>query len=654
VVAGLQRSGYEGKLTLVNREGGEVLGLPRVPPEEAAGADIAVLATPAPTVPALLRQCGDLGIPIAAVIAGGFREAGNAELDRHLRTAIDETGIRVLGPNCLGIFVGSKGINTTSFDLPVGGVSVITQSGGFIQHTGIRLGQLGAGFDIGISLGNKVDVDFTDALGLVTQAGTSSALVLYLERLDEGDAFLDAVAVATAELPIIAIVAGRTDAGVRAARSHTDSLIGRWDRVTGLLEDAGVQLAKSMSEAVAAAVGGQRSGRGPVSRVFALCDGGGGAVLMADELADAGYDVAQPSAELAEQLRHLIGLTGPAPNPLDMQGRAEADLNILLKAARAAILSGEYDALVLGGILGSYARLLGGDLAPIEERIASELPHLSAESGCPIVIQSMYATEPSRALEIARAGGIACVEWPDEAVQALRARTVLHPRRPARDDPVQKPTVSSAADPFLIDLSERVVAALDDAGIPHALGTLTAPGKPTPSGDGKWVVRADGFPHKAVAGAIRVGVSGTELEEAVKQLGRIAKAAGLPPRVRVAPFVEHDHELIVTLWRDPLEGDGCMLGQGGTSVETSRDVAIGRMPSTRGEVARILEQTALGRRVLAMNGDTAPAVLDTVLALAVMFKGLPELRELELNPVGIAQGGPVVLDALPSTAGTAP
>src|SRR5262249_43366745 len=158
------------------------------------------------TTPELVRQCAALGIPLAIVVAGGFRESGNAKLDEALRTAVEETGIRLMGPNCLGIFIGRQGINTTSFDLPVGNVSAIAQSGGFVQHAGIRLAQLGAGFDIVFSLGNKLDLNFGDAMKLITEAGTSSSLILYLERLDEGEGFLDVLAVAAEKLRVVAIV----------------------------------------------------------------------------------------------------------------------------------------------------------------------------------------------------------------------------------------------------------------------------------------------------------------------------------------------------------------------------------------------------------------------------------------------------------------
>jgi acetyltransferase len=652
VVAGLLRSGYQGKLTLVNPRGGEVCGLPRVPAREASGADLAVIATPAATTPNLLRQCAGLGIPVAVVVAGGFGESGNAELDRELRAVVDQTGIRILGPNCLGVFVGSRGINTTSFDLPVGTVSAIAQSGGFVQHTGIRLAQLGGGFDMVVSLGNKLDLNLTDALDLVTRADTSSALMFYLERLDEGEGFLDAVAAASGTLPMIAIVTGRTSAGARAARSHTDSLIGRWDRVTGLLQDVGVQIVSNVPGAVAAALGGQRSGRRPLSRVFALCDGGSAAVLLADALETAGYNLTQPSRTLSEHLREVVGLRLAPPNPLDMQGRAEGNLESLLEASRAVVKSGEYDAVVLGGIFGGYARLLGDEVRPIEERIASELPRISAETGRPVVIQSMYATESSRSLDLVRAGGIACVEWPDEVVHVLNARsTARRWQTLSRGGSAQSSTSASRVDPSLPDLTEQVVAALDGARIKHVLGDLVVPGALSVRDGGSWVVRADGFLHKTASGAIRLRVPGSDLRETVDELARLSEAAGITPRIRVAPFIEHGLELVVTLWRDALEGAGCMIGEGGTTIERTTDVAIGRMPSTVVDVRRILSQTGVGQRLLSTDKVAGQSVVELIAALASMFRSaLPQLRELECNPIAVADGVAVVLDALPSPA----
>lgn len=654
VVAGMLKSGYDGKLTLVNPRGGEVFGLPLVGAESAAGADLAVIATPAPTTPDILRECSALEIPVAAVVAGGFRESGNARLQQELQTISAETGIRLLGPNCLGIVVGARGINTTSFDLPLGTVSAIAQSGGFVQHAGIRLAQLGAGFDVVVSLGNKVDVNFSDALTLVAEAGTSTSLVLYLERADEGDAFFDVVANVAANLPTAAIVAGKTAAGRRATRSHTDSLISNWDRVTGLLQDVGVQVVSSIPAAVAAAVGGQRIPRRPLSRVFVLCDGGSGSVLLGDALEDAGYTLPQPSRELAEELRQVVGLHALPPNPLDMQGRAEVELESLLTASRLALESEQYDALVVGGIFGSYGRLLGNRFRTIEERIASELPRLAAELGRPVVVQSMYASESSHALDLLRRAGVPCVEWPEEAVSSLNAATTELPVRKRVANMDLPPSSASSADPNLTTLSEGVIAALEAAGIPHALGHLVVPGTPATWGQGPWVVRADGFPHKVASGAIQVGVATSDVPDVVNELGRVSQAAGLTPAIRVGPYVEHDHELIVTFWRDPLEGSGCMLGKGGSSVEESGDIAIGRIPVRAADARTLLSRTSIGTRLL--DGDQDGERLIAVLvALGEVFRNtLPHLRELECNPIAVTNDGTaIVLDVLPSAAGAA-
>jgi acyl-CoA synthetase (NDP forming) len=651
VVAGLLKSNFTGKLTLVNPKGGEVCGLPRVTAEKAAGADIAVIATPAASTPDVILQCSDLGIPVAVVVAGGFSETGNTDLTANLATVLKQTGVRLLGPNCLGVFSGRNGINTTSFELPVGTISAIAQSGGFIQHAGLRLGQLGAGFDIVLSLGNKMDVDLTDALRVVTDAGTSSSLIFYLERLDEGERFLDAIAAATSALPMVALVGGKTAAGVRAARSHTDSIIGRWDRATALLEDVGVQVVDSIPAAVSTAIGGQRLGRQTVHRVFALCDGGSAAVLLADALEHAGYSLAQPSDDLAHHLQTKIGLPVRGANPLDMQGRAEADLSTLLNASRSVLESGEYDALVIGGIFGSYGRLLGADLGTTEEQIAVELPAISASTGRPVVIQSMYAAQPSRALDLVRARGVACVEWPEEVVRVIEGRGRGRPSKVLwRGSAVS--SAGTGADPALAELVAQVVDALEAAGVPHALGELVVPGAIHPRAPGPWVVRADGFPHKSAADAIKLGVWGPDLEDAVSGLASASWAAGLTPTIRVAPLIEHDHELIVTLWRDPLEGDGFMIGQGGTSVEKRTDVAVGRMPSGVADVSRVIERTAIGQRLLSSEPEGLQKGIELVLGLASAFRsGLAQLRELECNPVAITKDAAFVLDVLPSLRG---
>jgi acetyltransferase len=219
-----------------------------------------VIATPAATVPDIVGQCGTLGIGLAIVIASGFAESGHMALNQTLVRQIAESGVRVIGPNCVGLASNTGLVNTTMIDLPAGHVSMITQSGSVAQHVARRLDELGAGFDVLIAFGNKIDVGIRDAVGVVASRGTTSAILLYIERLDEGDALLDMLEDASRDLPIVALLSGRTNAGKAATASHTGSMVGQWERAAGLLTDAGVVVADGLNLAIAAVAGTRRRG----------------------------------------------------------------------------------------------------------------------------------------------------------------------------------------------------------------------------------------------------------------------------------------------------------------------------------------------------------------------------------------------------------
>jgi hypothetical protein len=168
------------------------------------------------------------------------------------------------------------------------------------------------------------------------------------------------------------------------------------------------------------------------------------------------------------------------------------------------------------------------------------------------------------------------------------------------------------------------------------------------TGGERWVLRADGFPHKTAAGAIRLNLSTSDLVSHYIHLSNLATDAGLSPVIRLAPYLPHDEELIVTFWRSLAEGSGWLIGRGGTSVEDNPDLAIGRMPSSELDVARALEKTVCGRQLRTRHPAAAAELIRTVFKVAKIFNDeLTDLEELECNPLAVAGNNIYVMDALP-------
>jgi acetyltransferase len=634
-------SGYEGTLTLVNPRGGVAFERPLVSLEEARGADLAVVCTPAATVPGIIGDCGPLGIAAAVVVAGGFGELGETDLEQQLREAARDSGVRVIGPNGVGFYSAPSQVNVTGIPgLTSGHVSLVTQSGGIAQQVAHRLDQLQGGFDLLLSLGNKVDVDFADALSVMEMRPATRAALLYLERFDEGERFLDVLDRTTKSVPVICLIAGKSDAGRIAARSHTGSMISRWHRIAGLVTECGVQVVDRLEIGIAAAVGGSRETRRPVSKVFVLCDGGGHSVLLADALEERGVSLVAPDPDLAARLKKILGLNAGSWNPLDLQGSADRDPRIIADLLQEILEEGSYDAVVIGSMFGGYSFFWHQTVDEFETDAARRMVELQRMHQTPVIVQSMYATVRSSALEVLATGGVPFVEWPHEAAEIIAARGVI-----AQPPLIVEPAPSSAADVGLSAATERVLQELDLAGIPHAIGNVIDRDS-LPAEPGSWVLRLDGFAHKARAGAIQVGILSEGLGVAYEALEALAQAAGMEPRIRLAPFFPHDYELVATCWRSASEGDGCVVGAGGSAVEEEADVAVGRLPKGPEDVLALLGRTRIGA---ILPTECASSFATLVVDLAALFTGrLGDLSELECNPVAVGGFGAAVLDVLPA------
>jgi acyl-CoA synthetase (NDP forming) len=643
----LLKGGYQGELTLINPRGGHAFDRDFVTAEKARGADLAVVATPGGLAVDIIRNCGELEIPMAVFYAAGFAEVGGRNAQDELLSEARRLGVRLLGPNCVGFLATPSKINITlDPGLPPGNVSLVTQSGSVGLHLGHRLRQLGGGFDVMMTLGNKADVGFSEAVAALVKRKTTESIVLYLERLDEGDQFLDTLAEAAKELPIVALLSGQTEIGRKATMSHTGSLVGNWERAKGLLQDCGVFVCERLEAVAGVAAGARRAPKPRGSNVFVMCDGGGPCVMLSDALARAKFELPAPTARLVDRLVPIVGDRVARTNPLDFAGAADTDMRVYSKVFEQVAASGEFDIVVVGGIVGGIGSYWGPAVEEAELRMVDELVATSRATNQMLMVQSSYATDNTRAVQAFRAAGIPCLEWPDEIANALRARVKAEPASPKQ----KSESKSVELDQTLVDYTEKLANALTRRAIAHALGEITGPKDLPKESHPRWVLRLDGIAHKTDAGAIRVGVKEEHLRRSIDELTSLGRRWTDEPVVRAGAFVEHDEELIVTFFRDKAEGSGLVLGAGGTDTEHKADVAISRLPRDRSDIVDLLSRSKEGRRVLARyQPDQVTRVADCVLALAQLFEvDFPELAELEVNPIGLTPNGAVVLDVLPT------
>ena len=663
VARNLTQSGYSGAIHLVNPKGGEVFGIQMLMSiaEIPDPVDLAILVVPAKAAPDTMRQCGLRGIKATILVSGGFRETGaeGAALETETLRVAQEYGIRMIGPNCIGLMDTHLPLDTTFLPPPAPRAGELA----FISHSGAICAALidwsmdqGFGFSRLISLGNQADVSETDILPLVADDEHTKVLTLYLENISDGARFVNEAKAIVAKKPIVALKVGRSASGQKAAASHTGALAGAESAFDAAFETAGVFRADTTEEmfdwARALAWSPLPKGR----RIAVLTNAGGPGVIAADALELNGLELAELSAESEAALTTLLPPAASIHNPIDMLASASAEhyaegLRILLNDPN---------------VDGALVIMPPPPMYPAEDAADLMIPVIQA-SDKPTVIVLMGSTailDASKHLQVAK---IADYRFPERAASALarlaeRAEFLGEMQEsvaPIADiDPeVAKATLADAESGTWLDteLADRLM---------NAYGISTTSIKLAPSADaaaelatqvGLPVVMKIASPdisHKSDVGGILLNVqSAAEVAEGYKLL--MARVQAQRPDatlegVHIQRMIPQDgQEVIVGAVRDPQFGALMMFGSGGVEVEGLKDVAFALAPLTVQDAEKMLKKTWAGKK-LAGYRNLAPAdrtaVVDALRRLAQLAHDLPQIAEIEINPLTVLEQGSVAVD----------
>ncbi|MBO0848581.1 MAG: CoA-binding protein, partial [Pseudonocardia sp.] len=358
-VRALRLSGYPYPVYPVNPRGGELFGVPVLTSIERLpfGVDTALVALPGRVVPGVLRELAKVGVAGAVVLANGFRESGpaGAALEDELSAAIAGTSLRVVGPNTSGILNAASGANLVGVsDVPVGPVSVLTQSGNMLLSllADDRAGG-GPGFHSYVGLGNQLDIGYHECLAYLARQPDTKSIAVHTEGFTDGRAFLVAAAEATRSCPVVLLRGGRSEAGRRSALSHTGSVAGSDAVASAVLSQAGVELVDRSDElamlaGVLATADPVPTGRG----VAVLSDGGGQATLAADALGAAGVGLADLAEDTRSALRALLGEPASVANPVDVAGATDTDPALFAAAADLLFRDPSVGVVLIVGLFG--------------------------------------------------------------------------------------------------------------------------------------------------------------------------------------------------------------------------------------------------------------------------------------------------------------
>ena len=671
VLANLLAAGFAGWLVAVNPKYDTVQGVRCVPDPGAldSAVDLAVITTPAARVPGLIEDCGRKGIRAAVVISAGFGEAGPAgrALERELHAAARRHGVRVLGPNCLGLMRPALGVDATfalGGALP-GSLALVSQSGAICTALIDWARPRGIGFSSIVSLGGSTDVDFGEILDYLTHDPATRQILLYVEGVREAQRFISGLASAARVKPVIVLKSGRHPGGARAAVSHTGAIVGADDVFDAVVQRAGAVRVRSFSQLVDTAQTLASPFRARGSRLAVITNAGGPGVLAADRAADPDLEVelAQLAPATVAALQAALPAHWSHGNPVDLIGDADA---ARYEAAVSACLA---DAGVDGLLV-----MLTPQAMTDPTRIAEALAGRARDAGKPLLACWMGEASVSAGRALLQRAGIPVFDTPEPAVEwfshlgacfrSLQASPELAVEVPAWAPPdldgarrIVADALRAGRSPLGSAESRRLLACF---GIPVAASFAAATAEQA-------VERARelGFPvamkidspdisHKSDVGGVQLGLADEDAVRAAfgRMLERVARER---PQARVEGVSlermqggSATRELLVGLIRDPVFGPVVVFGAGGVSVEVHADRAVELPPLTPAQVRQMIARTRISRTLGAFRGWPAAHVgaLEAILLrVSALACALPEVLELDINPLLLDSHGALALDA---------
>ncbi len=640
--------GFEGPVHVVHPGGGPILDCPTVDRIERLPRDIdlALVSLPAVGVPLALAQLGERGVRVAVILSSGFGEvdAEGRGVEATLLADARRSGLRLVGPNCMGVYSAPARLNGTYFwDLPQvpGGISVVSQSGAYGGLIFRRLSERGLGVSRFLSIGNQADVDIAEVIAYLVRDQDTRLIACFVEALRNGRRFVEVASEATREKPIVLLKGGRSEAGRRAAGSHTGSLAGSYDLYQAACDRAGVVLAEETEEFFDAieALATSREVRPSAASVAVITVSGGPSVVAADAAERAGLRVPPLSGVARAALRGLLPPFAAVGNPVDLT--PQVDPRNIAPAIRLVMQQEE--------VSGAIAVNVGLDFPEFAEGVLGAM----REAGKPVV--AFVADTPGLSARF-KSAGVTTLPSPERAVRAWRALWAARPRPPsvARRPPRALPPDVRAA---LVTAEGALPGSLARRAL-EAYGvrfcreqTVTTTEQAVQAADQigyPVVVKAGraGLLHKTEVGGVRMDLeNAAAVRRACKELRARVGAQHFVVQARVGPGVE----LLIGARRDESFGAVIAAGVGGILTEVMREVAFRLAPLGRDEARAMLHEGARGRLLTGPRGlprcDDDP-LIDALLGVGDLMLAEPRILEIDLNPVIAAGRQAVAVDVL--------
>jgi len=661
ILKNIVEGGYKGKVYPINPNADKILGLSvyKTVSDVPEDIDLAIVVVPAQAVLDVMEECGKKGVKYAVVISAGFKEVGGEGIEREkkLIEIAKKYGIRVVGPNCLGIMDLHTPLNATFALMPRtrGGIAFVSQSGALLSAILDWAPKVGIGFSKIVSLGNKADLNEVDFLAHLGEDPETKVILLYLESIVDGRRFVEIGSTVTRKKPVILLKGGVTEAGAKAALSHTGAMAGGVTALKAALRKAGIIQVTTLSELFDMAIAFNSQPIPMGNRIGVVTNAGGGGVIASDLLVSKGLRLAELSKQTIDYLRSTLPPVASIYNPVDVIGDAKADR--YRTAIEALLRDQNVDGLLV---------ILTPQAVTEPEETAKVIIQLSREySSKPLLAIFIGGEKVEKATKMLIENNIPVYEMPERAVVAMLGLTSYREFR----EYVTK--VAEHMKIFDVD-KERVLEIIEEARkqgrkvlleheakeVVKSYGISVAPTKLAINEDEAIeIARRFGYPvvlkiaspditHKSDVGGVIMNLkSDEEVAEAfrtiISNVRRYATTASVYGIV-VQKMVPKGREVIVGATKDTTFGHIIMFGLGGIYTELFKDVSFRLTPLTLYEAREMVAETKAYMLLRGFRGEPPAdinSIINVLLRVSKLVTDIPQIAEMDINPLFVYEEG---------------
>lgn len=668
LVDNLRDGGFHGQIYPINPKAPEVQGFKAYPSLTAVGApvDLAVICIPIQGVPEIIKECGQIGTKAAIIISAGGKEAGEEGLaiDQAIQEEALRAGVRYFGPNCMGLLCPGSHLNASfaAFSAKPGSLAFISQSGALGSAILGWATQNNIGFSHFISVGTMADLDFADLLDYLWSEISAKSILIYMEGMTSPRRFMSAARAVSRIKPIIISKSGRSEAGARAAASHTGAMAGLDEVYNAAFRRAGIIRVNTVRQLFDCAEALGKTQRPVGGNLGIMTNAGGPGVMAIDALGSWGVEPATLGPETLAKLNEVLPHFWSHNNPVDILGDATHER--YLQALQILLQAPELSGLVV---------ILTHQAMTDPARVAQELVPEIKKYAKPVLAVWMGGEDVAEGVRLLNDGGVAVYETPEQAVDTFMAMySYTRNLELLQQTPAQLPheleVNHQQAQAYIQECLKRQSHVLSEIEAKAILAAYGIPVTPTISASSAQAAAQAashlGYPvvmkihspqisHKTEVGGVKIGLKNEddvkaafdEITGAARLRAPEAQILGVTMQPMVRPV---DFELIMGAKKDPQFGPVLLFGLGGIYAEVLKDASIALPPLNLMLAGRMMQRTRI-YRLLQGYRNLPPADLEKLaemlMRLSQLVTEFSEIVELDINPLFISEGQPLAGDA---------